>query len=104
MLARSVTFLVLGINSLIFAFSVRTLTKPFWSNKVFENKWLNLAVLAGFVFQFIPFSTESLRKFFGLKFPGVVPLIVVIVSSLMVFIIIEGLKSVIRKHLEWFQH
>ena len=103
-LARSVTFLALGINSLIFVFSVRTLTKPFWTSNVFENKWLNLSVIVGFVFQFIPFSTESLRKFFGLKFPGAGPLVVVIVSALVVFIIIEGLKSVIRKNLEWFQH
>jgi len=103
-MARSVAFLALGLNSLIFVFSVRTLTKPFWTSNVFENKWLNLSVLVGLVFQFIPFSTEGLRSFFGLKFPGLTALIVVIVSSLLVFIIIEGIKSLIRKNLEWFQH
>ena len=76
-LARSITFLALGVNSLIFVFSVRTLTEPFWTSNIFENKWLNLSVLVGLVFQFIPFSTESLRKFFGLEFPGVGPLMVV---------------------------
>jgi len=103
-LARSITFLALGVNSLVFVYSVRTLTKPFWTNNLFENGWLNLAVLVGFFFQFLPFTTEKLRSFFGIEFPGFYPLLLVFAGSLLMFIIIELVKSVIRKKLEWFQH
>ena len=103
-LARSVTFASLGVNSLVFVFSVRTLTDPFWKSNPFVNKWLNLAVLAGLIFQFIPFATPNLRAFFDLKFPGVGPIILVFGGSIITFIIIEVGKAIIRSRTKWFQH
>lgn len=102
--ARSVTFLALGVNSLIFVFSVRTLTEPFWRENPLENKWLNLSVLFGLVVQFLPFSTSALRNFFGLKFPGIYPTLLVFAAAIFVFIMIEVTKAVVRKHVSWFQH
>lgn len=103
-LARSVAFIALGVNSLVFVFSVRTLTEPFWNKNPFENPWLNVSVLVGLFFQFLPFANESLSNFFGLKFPGFAALGIVFAASGLVFIIIELIKGVVRKHLEWFQH
>jgi Ca2+-transporting ATPase len=103
-LARSVTFAVLGLNSLVYVFSVRTLTKPFWVENPLENKWLNAAVFVGLILQFIPFSTPYLRGFFGLKFPGMGPILMAFLAAIFVFIMIETLKAIVRKHLEWFQH
>ena len=103
-LARSVTFASLGVNSLVFVFSVRTLTDPFWKSNPFVNKWLNLAVLAGLIFQFIPFATPGLRAFFDLKFPGVGPIILVFGGSIFTFIIIEVGKAAVRNRTKWFQH
>lgn len=102
-LARSVAFSALGVNSLVFVFSVRTLTKPFWQENPLENKWLNIAVLAGLVLQFLPF-TSGLKGFFGLEFPGFYPLALVFAASFLMFIIIEALKALVRRHIEWFQH
>ncbi|MFZ5424231.1 MAG: cation-translocating P-type ATPase [Patescibacteria group bacterium] len=66
LLAQSVTFVSLGINSLIYVFSVRTLSQPFWKESLFGNKWLVLAVIGGALLQFVPFSTAATREFFGL--------------------------------------
>lgn len=65
-LARSVVFVVIGLDSLVYVFSVRTLMSPFWKNNFFENKLLVISVLLGLGLQLIPFSTASLRHFFGL--------------------------------------
>ena len=37
-LARSVAFATLGVNSLVYVFSVRTLTSPFWNKNPFAGK------------------------------------------------------------------
>ncbi len=93
--ARSLCFLTLGLNSLTYVFSVRTLNTPFWKSNVFENKWLILAVGAGFVLQSVPFLTESTRSFFG-----VVPLqlscwLLAICLSIFVFFTVEIFKFVV---------
>lgn len=66
-LARSAIFVTLGINSLVFIFSIRTLNTPFRPKAIFGNPSLLLAVLAGLGLQIIPFLTEGTRKFFGLS-------------------------------------
>jgi magnesium-transporting ATPase (P-type) len=66
--ARSFTFIVLGLDTLIYVFSVRTLMVPFWKSDFFENKWLIVAVVAGLCTQMFPFLTPTLRKFFGLTY------------------------------------
>ncbi|HJY98244.1 MAG TPA: HAD-IC family P-type ATPase [Patescibacteria group bacterium] len=65
-LARSLAFIVLGLNSLTYVFSVRALMTPFWKNHIFENKWLVAAVFAGLSLQVLPFVSPGLRQFFGL--------------------------------------
>lgn len=66
-LARSMAFIMLGLNSLAYVFSVRALMTPFWKNHLFENRWLVAAVLVGFGLQVLPFATSSLRQLFGLS-------------------------------------
>ena len=66
-LARSVAFVTLGVNSLVYVFSVRTLNKPFWKENMFANGWLIVAVVAGFGLQYLPFATETTREFFELE-------------------------------------
>lgn len=93
-IARSTTFLVLGLNSLAYVFSVRTLMTPFWKNNIFENKWLTLAVIAGVGLQIIPFASASLRHFFGLV--GLSPLYWLVAAglSIIMFISIEAFKGI----------
>ncbi len=103
-LARSVAFISLGINSLIFVFSVRTLTLPFWKENPLKNKWLNVAVFAGIGLQFLPFVIPTLGRFLDLSFPGVEAIAIVFVVSITTFCVIEIIKGVFRRHIEWFEH
>ncbi len=70
-LARSAAFAVLGLNTLFYVFSIRSLIEPVWKESVFENKWLVLAVVAGFALQLAPFVFESLRGVFGVESLGI---------------------------------
>lgn len=103
-LARSVAFAALGVNSLVFVFSVRTLTEPFWKENPFENKWLNMAVVFGLILQFVPFATKGLRSFFKLELPEISAFLLVFAGAFTTFVMIEFLKVVIRKNIKWFQH
>ena len=98
-LARSIAFAALGINSLVYVFSVRTLKDPFWAENPLDNKWLNLAVFAGLVFQILPFTTEFSRSFFKIEALSIEQWIVVFLSSFIMFITIELSKVAFRHHL-----
>ncbi|MBU2577669.1 HAD-IC family P-type ATPase [Patescibacteria group bacterium] len=94
LLARSLAFITLGINSLIYVFSVRTLMNPFrWRNLV-GNKWLVVAVLAGFCLQILPFLTPGLRQFFGVVLPGNIYLAIPIALSIFMLVVVESFKYI----------
>lgn len=93
-LARTTTFLTLGLNSLAYVFSVRSLLVPFWKAKLFENAWLVLAVIIGFGLQCIPFLNQHTRAFFGivhldLKYWGVA-----IGLSVLLYFAVEVFKTI----------
>ena len=95
LLARSVVFMVVGVSSFAYVFSIRMLRDPFWKDTPFANKWLIVAVLVGLVVQAFPFSTESVRGFFG-----VVPLgtywVIPVLSAFLIFFTIELTKDAHR--------
>ena len=97
--ARSAAFATLGVNSLVYVFSVRTLTAPFWQENPFDNPWLNLAVIGGLLFQFVPFVSPTTRNFFGLTSLNTESLILIFSASFAMFILIEVGKIYFRlKH------
>ena len=98
-LARSITFAALGINSLVYVFSVRTLTEPFWKENPLDNKWLNIAVVFGLFFQVLPFTTQAFRNFFRLEPLTIGHWLIVFSAALIMFIIIELTKVVFRHRL-----
>ncbi len=89
LLAQSIAFATLGVNSLVYVFSVRTLKAPFWKENPFKNKWLNASVLAGLLLQFTPFALGRLRNFFELAPLSYQHLISIFSASFVMFIIIE---------------
>ena len=99
-LSRSIAFATLGVNSLVYVFSIRTLTEPFWKESFFANKWLNLAVLAGLFLQISPFVFEPTREFLGIVALKPIHWMAVFSASVLMFIIIEGAKVVLRKKLK----
>lgn len=64
-LARSTAFAVLGINSLVYVFSIRTLKDPVWRVNPASNPWLLVGVLGGVALQAVPFSFGPAQAFFG---------------------------------------
>ncbi len=99
LLARSVAFATLGLNSLVYVFSIRTLTEPFWKESPFDNQWLNLAVLAGFGLQITPFFIPAARSFLRLETLSLGQWGIVAATSIVMFIIIEIAKEIFRVHL-----
>ncbi|GIW69328.1 MAG: calcium-translocating P-type ATPase, PMCA-type [Patescibacteria group bacterium] len=93
-IARSMTFITLGMSTLTYAFSARILTKPFWKSHLFENKWLILAVAGGVLLQIFPFTIPSLRQFFGLHPLGASYWIIAILLSISIFFFIEICKVI----------
>ncbi|MEK7527544.1 MAG: HAD-IC family P-type ATPase [Patescibacteria group bacterium] len=91
--ARSMAFITLGLDSLVYVFSVRTLMTPFWKSNPFENKWLSVAVMAGFVLQVLPFTTSTLRQFFGLSNLSLPYWLTAMGLSVLMFFTVEVLKS-----------
>lgn len=96
-LARSVCFFALGINSLIYIFSIRTLLRPFYAEGFFANKWLVGSVFIGLVLQILPFVSSRLRSFFDLTIPSSSYWILIGSSTIAVFILIEVIKYLLRK-------
>lgn len=48
-LIRTIIFVELGIDSLAYIFSCKSLEKNIWQTAVFNNRWLNLSVVLGLV-------------------------------------------------------
>lgn len=99
-LARSMAFGALGLNSLVYVFSIRTLTQPFWRENPFNNMWLNAAVAFGLVFQLAPYFVIPLRNFLRLEMLSPLQWLAVVSTSVIMFIVIEVIKEIYR----WSRH
>lgn len=97
-MARSMTFITLGLNSLAYVFSIRSLLLPFWQSHPFANKWLWLAVAGGFILQVIPFLTTATRSFFKVVPLGLPYWLTAIGLSILVFFLVEICKSLFKLH------
>jgi len=63
--ARTITFTAVGVESLLYVFSVRSLRHSIFETNFFSNQWLIVAVIGGFLVQFVgiyvPFFQSFLR-------------------------------------------
>lgn len=98
-LARSIAFVALGINSLFYVFSVRTLREPFWKINMLENKWLSIAIIAGISLQIFPFLFSKTREFLNLENLALTHWLVVFLTGILMFVIVELLKNILGKNL-----
>jgi len=92
MLARTVTFTMLGIDSLLYVFSCKSLKEPLWKENIFDNKWLIGAVLIGASFQLMAIYLPSLQTVLKTVALGVNEWGVILAGSLLVIGVIEGVK------------
>lgn len=63
--ARTLAFAIQGISSLVYVFSVRSLSKPIWRDNFFKNPLLIVGVIGGLVLQFMAIYTPALQIIFG---------------------------------------
>ena len=95
-LARSVVFMLVGVISFAYVFSVGTLRHPFWKERIFANGWLYVAVLAGLAGQTFPFVSHSARQLFGILPPNGFWLVPGVAAVIM-FLAVEAAKFTIYK-------
>jgi Ca2+-transporting ATPase len=97
--ARSVAFASFGIASLIYVFSVRTLSDPVWKENPFNNIRLLIAVLWGLALLIAPYLLPWLGKFLAIVPIGRYWIDALGVAAIM-FIFIEIYKKLYKKELE----
>jgi Ca2+-transporting ATPase len=60
--ARTIAFVTLGIDSLLYVFSVRSVRHSIFESNILRNKWLLLAVVGGFIIQVLGVYTPFLQN------------------------------------------
>lgn len=95
--AQTIAFALLGLNTLAYVWSARNLHLPLWKVKWNQNKWLIAAVLAGLGLQL-----TGLYSGFGQRLLGTVAIdwnewLVIGLGSLLMIVIVEGVKWVYNK-------
>jgi len=91
--ARSLVFATLGIDSLLYVFSCRSLSHPLWKTDLLSNKYLLIAVFGGMILQLAPFFVSPLRQFLHLEYLSLMDWGLVLTACALVIALIEGVKA-----------
>lgn len=91
-LSRTITFVALGMDSLFYVFSVRSLRKPIFKTNLFSNPYLLVAVAIGFLLQVLPLYNPFLQRFLLTRPLSLYQWLFVLTTSVFVIILIEGVK------------
>jgi len=95
--ARTVAFVVLGIDSLLYVFAVKSLRRPIWKINLFDNKFLLLAVLIGIIMQVAAVYVPIFQKFLRTVPLSLQDWVYVVIVSLSVIAVIELVKGIFFK-------
>ncbi len=90
--ARSVAFSILGLNSLFYVWSVRSLSRPVWHDNFIKNPWLIAAVVIGLGLQLTALYTPLGRELLGTVALDINEWLVVIAASLSMMVLVESFK------------
>lgn len=96
-LARTVVFAALGVDSLFYVFSVRSLRHSIFKTSIFLNRALIAAVLGGLVIQIMAVYFAPLQRVLGTVALGVGEWALVAVASLLTLTSVEIVKAVFRQ-------
>lgn len=97
--ARTIAFTVLGVDSLLYVFSSRSLREPIWKDGFLKNKWLVAAVVGGLVLQVSALYVPFLQRVLQTVPLGVNDWLVVLAAGMIVIATIEVVKWLYsRKH------
>lgn len=90
--ARTVAFVFLGVDSLLYVFVARSLDEPIYKIPFFSNPWLVLGVLVGMFMQIIVLYNSTLRGWFGTQPLGSFEWLLIVAGSLFLIVSIEVVK------------
>jgi P-type Ca2+ transporter type 2C len=93
-LARTVTFTALGLNTLFYVFSIKSLDHNIFKAKPFGNKYLNGAVLIGVVAQLIAIYLPAFNKLLKTVPLGVKEWEIILAVVVGVVVMIEVAKAI----------
>ncbi|MFC1633186.1 cation-translocating P-type ATPase, partial [Patescibacteria group bacterium] len=94
--ARTMAFTLLGIDSLFYIFSIRSLRHSIFREHFFSNKWLLGAVVLGFILQISAIYVPFLQKIFETVSIGLVDWLLILGSVAVTILIIELAKYILR--------
>lgn len=91
--ARSVTFATLGVVTLLYAFSIKSLRHSILSKKTLNNRWLLAAIGIGLAMQVLALHLPVLQDVFVVKALNLSEWLVVLAIGGLVVMMIEGVKK-----------
>jgi len=100
-LARTVTFTALGIDTLFYVFSIRNLRENIFKSKPFRNIYLNFAILGGLLLQLMAIYLPFFNKFLN-----TVPLYwsewsLILIFVFLVISMIESIKYLFNRYYQY---
>ncbi|MBP7700611.1 HAD-IC family P-type ATPase [Candidatus Woesebacteria bacterium] len=96
-LARTMVFATLSIDSLVYVFSCRSLTKNIWQESIFKNKWLIIASLFGIIATVLSVHLRPLQILLGTTSLTLMDWLIVFGVSMGVLTTIELFKFIYNK-------
>ena len=92
--SRTIVFVALGLDSLLYVFSIRSLRHSIFTGGLFHNKYLILAVLAGLSLQLVAIYIPFLQNILRTVALGLIDWLIILVVCLLVITFIEISKHI----------
>ncbi len=89
---QTLMFLAVGMGSVLYIYSIRSLDRPVWQSKPFDNKLLNISQVFGILSLVVSVYVPQIQRFLGTVAIGAVEWIVVLVLALIKIAFIELIK------------
>ncbi len=90
--ARTIAFTLLGVDSLLYVFSSRSLRNPIWQEGIMKNLWLLCAVVIGFIFQLVALYVPFFQRWFQTRPLSSLEWTIVFASSFALIGVVEFVK------------
>lgn len=95
--ARTVTFMAVTFDSLIYVFSVRVMRRPIWQQSFFRNRWLVASIVIAFIVLLVAVYLPAINNLLRLSAPHGVEWLIAIGYALFHGALFETLKYIYRK-------
>jgi Ca2+-transporting ATPase len=96
--AQTMAFLLLGVDSLVYVFSCKSLTKPVWKVDIGNNRWLLAAVVLGFGVMAMGVYWPIFQQFLGTVPVGTTAWLMVVGIAVFELLWVELIKLKVFKH------